>query len=116
MKEMNFDNGNKIAPENNEPNENTVVIGVNPKKNLNDQLVDNSNQMGSILDRVVNIEKLLSNIWNEANDKWEDEIKESKWKYAAVVMDRMFLYLSFVYFVATFFPLVFSMANFFKPQ
>ena len=116
MKGMNFEDGNKIDPEKSETKENTVVFGMNPKKNSIDQLIDNSNQMGSILNRIQSIEKLLNNIWKETEDKWEEEIKEIKWKYAAIVMDRSFLYLSILYFVATFFPLIFSMANFFKPQ
>ena len=113
MKEMTFEDGNKVDPEKNEPKENTAVFDKNPKKN---SIIDNSNQMGSILNRIENIEKLLNNIWKETEDKWVDEIKEIKWKYAAIVMDRVFLYLSVIYFVATFFPLIFSMANLYSPQ
>ena len=116
MKEMNFENGNKIDPEKSEPKEKTVFFDKNPKKNSIDQLIDTSNQMGFILNRIESIEKLLNNIWKETEDKWEDEIKEIKWKYAAIVMDRLFLYLSVIYFLATFFPLIFSMANLYSPQ
>ena len=63
-----------------------------------------------------NIEKILNNIWSETKDKWKEEIKEIKWKYAGIVVDRLFFYLSVIYFLFTFFPLVFSMSNFFKPQ
>ena len=89
------------------------------KENLNspacqkkyDRLKDNSRELCMILDRVENIENLLRNIWNETSAK-SDEIKVIKWKYAGIVMEKLFLYLSLIYFVFTFFPLIFSMPNF----
>jgi hypothetical protein len=44
------------------------------------------------------------------------EIKVIKWKYAGIVFNKFFFYLSILYFLLTFFPLIFSMSNFYNPQ
>ncbi len=109
MKKIDFKNDNQIEPENKE-NSNSPA---NQKKC--NQLEDNFRELCMILNRIENIENLLSNIWNETSGK-SDEIKEIKWKYAGIVMDKLFLYLSLIYFVFTFFPLIFSLSNFYKGE
>ena len=79
-------------------------------------MIDNSSQMSIVAYRIKNIEKILNNIWSETSGKWIEEIKEIKWKYAGIVFDKFFFYLSILYFLLTFFPLIFSMANFYNPQ
>ena len=108
MKKMKFQIDKKLNEEIN-PDDNKFII----KKKF-DQLVDN--QMCILLRRIENIEKILNNILDEANYKFEEELKEIKWKYAGIVIDKLFFYLSIIYFLCTFFPLIFSMANFYNPQ
>ncbi len=42
--------------------------------------------------RLFNIDKNLKNIWTEMQARAEDENREIKWKYAAIVMDRLFFF------------------------
>ena len=114
MKKMDFDNSNKIDPENGFENKENSNLSAKQKKS--DQLANNSSEISMILNRVEKIENLLGNIWNETSDKWLEELKEIKWKYAGIVMDRFFLYLSLIYFVLTFFPIILTMPNFYKFQ
>jgi hypothetical protein len=62
-----------------------------------------------------NIQNYLDLIWNVVN---EDKIKENiryKWHHAALVMDRLFLFVSFIYFVTSFSLIILSNKNFYKP-
>ena len=77
--------------------------------------VQDKNENTLILKHLGNIEKTLSNIWNEMNERQIEEVKEIKWKYAAAVMDRLFLLLTIFYFIFTFCPFVLSIKNFYKP-
>ena len=45
----------------------------------------------------------------------QEEVK-SKWKFAALVMDRLFCYLSLLYFMITFTSLILTEPNFYKPK
>ena len=113
MKKMEFETDNKITAEDKPDQENSIL---SDQKTKLDKLIDSSNQMNIVLNRIENIEKILNNIWGETIDKWVEEIKEIKWKYAGIVFDKFFFYLSIIYFLLTFFPLIFSMVNFYKPQ
>ena len=44
--------------------------------------------------RLINIDRNLKNTWNEIQARAEEENKEIKWKYAAIVMDRFFFLYS----------------------
>ncbi len=44
----------------------------------------------------------------------EDENKEIKWKYAAIVMDRLFLCLTLIYSLITFCSTVLTIPNLYK--
>ena len=110
MKKMEFESDNKIHAEDKESTKWAK------KQTKFDELIDKSNQMSLMLYRIENIEKILKNIWSETIDKREEEIKELKWKYAGIVLDRLFFYLSILYFLFTFFPLIFTVANFYRPQ
>ncbi len=62
-----------------------------------------------------NIQKYVNLIWDKVN---EDKIKENikyKWHHAALVMDRLFFFISFIYFVTSFSLIILSNKNFYKP-
>ena len=46
--------------------------------------------------------KKIIKTWNEMNEKLNEDSKVLKWKYAAIVMDRLFFILSVTYFLITF--------------
>ena len=52
----------------------------------------------------------------EAGEEESIEEKELKWKYAAFVVDRLFLFLSTIFFIFTFFPIILTMPNFYHAQ
>ena len=61
-----------------------------------------------------NIENILPNsVTNEQIDKQEEE-QELKCKFAAIVMDRLFFYLTLIYAIITFVVLIMSVPNFYK--
>ena len=66
------------------------------------------------LKHLLSIEQNLKNIWNEMQARTEDENKEIKWKYAAIVMDRLFLYLTLIYSLITFCSTVLTIPNLYK--
>jgi hypothetical protein len=66
------------------------------------------------LKHLINIEQNLKNIWNEMQARTEDENKEIKWKYAAIVMDRLFLCLTLIYSLITFCSTVLTIPNLYK--
>ena len=63
---------------------------------------------------VQSIESLLNDEFGEDDIERMREDKELKFKFAALVMDRFFFWLSIIYFVATFIALVLSIPNFYK--
>ncbi len=104
LKKMNFE-VSKVEPE----REKTLF------QTVSNTTIPDTNENSLMLKRLGNIEKTLINIWNDMNEKQIEEVKEIKWKYAAIVMDRLFLYLTTIYFVLTFCPFVLSIKNFYKP-
>ena len=66
------------------------------------------------LKHLLSIEQNLKNIWNEMQSRAEDETKEIKWKYAAIVMDRLFFYLTIIYSLITFCSTVLTIPNLYK--
>ena len=64
--------------------------------------------------RLARIEEILEEIGNELNEEHKNEMKQLEWKLAALVLDRLFFYLSIVYFLLTFFPIILSLKNFYK--
>ena len=66
------------------------------------------------LKHLLSIEQNHKNIWNEMQARTEDENKEIKWKYAAIVMDRLFFYLTLIYSFITFCSTVLSIPNLYK--
>jgi len=72
MKKMEFETDNRVHTENKSGNSSTNLF---EKKTKLDQMIDNSNQMSIMINRIESIEKILNNIWNETSDKWVEEIK-----------------------------------------
>lgn len=68
-----------------------------------------------IIRRVSRMQKSLNEIWNEINNKKQEEKIELKWKYAALVMDRFFFIISIVYFLVTFISIVLTVKNLYRP-
>jgi len=66
------------------------------------------------LKHLISIEQNLKNIWNEMQARTEDENKEIKWKYAALVMDRLLFFLTLIYSFITFCSTVLSIPNLYK--
>ena len=62
------------------------------------------------------IEKLLRTFYHEEKEHEIREARELKWKYSSIVLDTFFFYLSSIYFLVTFVPLIFSMVNFYHPD
>ena len=58
------------------------------------------------------IDKLLDK--NEADEFQADKLL--KWRYAALVLDTLFLYISIIYLVVTFISIVMSVPNLYKPN
>ena len=91
---------------------------------LNDYLESDSNITVSsipsndsdLIKKLIRIEKLISNIWDNINEKENEEEQEMKWKYMAIVMDRLFLIFSILYFVITFIPMIMTVGNLYRPN
>ena len=91
-------------------NENKDALKSNQSKDtLKVNQINNSE-----LKHLLSIEQNLKNIWNEMQARTEDENKEIKWKYAAIVMDRLFFYLTLIYSLITFCSTVLSIPNLYK--
>lgn len=70
----------------------------------------------NVIDCLKSIDKTLKNMWNVINEKQTEEEREIKWKYAAIVFDRLFLYIVFLYFLLTFGSLILSIPNLYRGQ
>ena len=66
-----------------------------------------------LINKLENIEKCLVQLMGNTNEIKENEDTELKWKFAALVMDRSFFYLTLIYFIITFIALVMSSTNFY---
>ena len=64
--------------------------------------------------RLDNIEALFKAFLKRENERGELEEQELKFKYAAIVMDRFFFYVSIFYSIVTFIGLILSMPNFYS--
>lgn len=62
------------------------------------------------------IQQDLSSMWKEMSERNSEEAKEIKWKYAAIVFDRLFFYMSLVYTFITFITFVMTVKNLYRPS
>ncbi len=51
---------------------------------------------------VNDIKNVLNSVIIEHNSKIEEELKDLKWKYTALVFQNLFLYIAIIYFILTF--------------
>ena len=73
-----------------------------------------SSNKDSLLAILQNIERILvKNFGEDDHIRWMEE-KELKFKFAAIVLDRFFFYLSILYFIVTFIALVMTIPNFYQ--
>ena len=59
--------------------------------------------------------KILNKFMDEKAEADQFETNEIKWKYAALVLDRFFLFLSLVFFIICFTSIILPTTNFYKP-
>ena len=110
------------------------ILGIKPleKKDSDDEgkltseenpdLVQTINKISSekcfsdkkITNAILDIQKTLKKIYNQFEANKIDEEKEIKWKYAAIVMDRFFLYLFIILNIVIFASTVMSLPSFYK--
>ena len=67
-----------------------------------------------LINKLESMDKCLQQLTANTNEIKENEDMELKWKFAALVMDRFFFYVTFIYFIVTFIALVMSSPNFYK--
>jgi hypothetical protein len=65
-------------------------------------------------DILVKIDRKLSLVLKEMNEAKKEEDEKIKWKYAALVMDKLFLYLSIIYSLIMFISIVMSIPGLYK--
>jgi hypothetical protein len=63
---------------------------------------------------LLSINKKLKLIWCEMKERIDENNKEIKWKYAAIVIDRLFFYLSLIYSTVTFILIILTIPNLYK--
>ena len=66
--------------------------------------------------KLESIDHKLKKLWDTINDRATEEIKEIKWKYAAIVFDKLFLIISITLFLLIFCPFLLSIKNLYKPK
>ena len=92
------------------------------KPTLEDDPVMSMNNIGGekhfsdekLAEAVFGIQKTLKKMYSRFEADEIDEEKEIKWKYAAIVMDRLFLYLFIILNIVIFVSTVMSIPNFYK--
>jgi hypothetical protein len=65
-------------------------------------------------DILVKIDRKLSLVLKEMNETKKEEDETIKWRYAAKVMDKLFLYLSIIYSLIMFISIVMTIPGLYK--
>ena len=65
-------------------------------------------------DILVKIDRKLSLVLKEMNETKKEEDETIKWKFAAIVMDKLFLYLSIIYSLIMFISIVMTIPGLYK--
>jgi RecA-family ATPase len=65
-------------------------------------------------DILVKIDRKLSLVLKEMNETKKEEDETIKWRYAAIVMDKLFLYLSIIYSLIMFISIVMTIPGLYK--
>jgi hypothetical protein len=74
----------------------------------------NKFEESQILSEIVKIQITLNTILLKISEESTHDLKELKWKYAAIVFDRFFLFMSSIYTIITFVALLMSIPNFYR--
>ena len=96
-------------------NNSLKLISIIDELDLKNFKKDETESKKKIIEILKNIQTYLDLIWTKVN---EDTIKDNfkcKWHHAAIVMDRLFLVISFIYFVASFCFIILSKKNLYRP-
>lgn len=65
-------------------------------------------------DILVKIDRKLSLVLKEMNETKKEEDETIKWRYAAIVMDKLFLFLSIIYSLIMFISIVMTIPGLYK--
>jgi hypothetical protein len=65
-------------------------------------------------DLLVKIERKLSLVLKEMNETKKEENETIKWRYAALVLDKLFLYVSIIYSAIMFISIVMTIPGLYK--
>ena len=65
-------------------------------------------------DILVKIDRKLSLVLKEMNEAKKEEDETIKWKYAALVLDKLFLYVSIIYSAIMFISIVMTIPGLYK--
>ncbi len=71
-----------------------------------------SSKPDQLMSEILMIHKKLNNVLETTNEYKDIENKEIKWKYAALLFDRLFFFISVIYFIITFSTIILTMPIF----
>ena len=83
----------------------TVEISGKAKTGFSDEKLANA---------IFDIQATLKKMYKRFEAEEIDEEQEIKWKYAAIVMDRIFFILTLLFTIITFVSIIMSIPNFYK--
>jgi hypothetical protein len=75
---------------------------------------NNSAEKKNNPDVLLKIDKKLSLVLKEMNEAKREEDETIKWKYAALVLDKLFLYVSIIYSAIMFISIVMTIPGLYK--
>jgi len=91
---------------------------VKPKDDIDEKIFQDTFNVNEIknpdLKRLFHIDMNLSNIWNEMKERAIQETREIKWKYAGIVLDRFFFYVTLIYSIITFCSTILTIPNLYR--
>jgi len=76
--------------------------------------VESSFSDEELANAIFDIQATLKKMYNRFEVEEIDEEQEIKWKYAAIVMDRIFFILALLFTIITFISIIMSIPNFYK--
>ena len=79
------------------------------------EVIKNNPTENKLLKILVKIDKSIDKLLEKNESDEFQANKVLKWRYAALVLDTLFLYLSIIYLVITFISIVMSVPNLYKP-
>lgn len=87
----------------------------NETKNELFEVIKNNPTEDKLLKILVKIDKSIDKLLDKNEADEFQAYKVLKWRYAALVLDTLFLYISIIYLVITFISIVMSVPNLYKP-